>query len=183
MPKKRAKAKKFNALLALRLQRYSAHVDASINSELHMPAFRYEGTKIYSFDSRLELAATAYWPDERAGEEFAFTIYGLSHYDERLQQTLKDCQERDDKGDLRFRKVRGELRPVYDVPEGIGILNKVRGTQNWTGAAWVAPNTISDMLTLLPTVDPLYVFLHEVKIGRNRWIKGITLQTTDPAEE
>jgi len=79
--------------------------------------------------------------------------------------------------------VRGELRPVYDVPEGIGILNKVRGTQNWTGAAWVAPNTISDMLTLLPTVDPLYVFLHEVKIGRNRWIKGITLQTTDPAEE
>ena len=182
MPKKRVKSKVY-ALLALRLRQYSAHVDASINAELHMPAFRYDGTRIYSFDSRIELAATAYWPEERAGEEFALSIYGLSPYDDRLPQTLKDCQERDEKGALRFRKVRGELRPVYDVPEGIGILNKVRGTQNWTGAAWVAPNTISDMLTLLPTVDPLYVFLHEVKIGRNRWIKGITLQTTDPAEE
>lgn len=183
MPKKRAKTKKINTLLALRLQRYSGHVGAAINSELHIPAFRYEGTRIFSFSSRLELAATAYWPEERAGQEFAFTIYGLSHYDERLQQTLKDCQERDNEGGLRYRKVRGELRPVYDVPEGIGILDKVRGTQNWTGAAWVAPHTISDMLALLPTVDPLYVFLHEVKVGRNRWIKGITLQTTDPAEE
>jgi len=183
MQKKRVKSKKIYSLLALRLQQYSAHVDASINSELHMPAFRYEGTKIYSFDSRLELGATAYWPEDRAGEEFAFTIYGLSPHDERLQQTLRDCQERDEKGGLRFRKVRGELRPVYDAPEGIGILDKVRGTLNWTGAAWVSPSTVSDMLALLPAIDPLYVFLHEVKIGRNRWIKGITLQTSDPAEE
>lgn len=183
MPKKTAKPKKVYTLLALRLEQYSAQVDAVINPDLHSPYFRYEGTRIYSFSSNIELGATAHWPDERAGEEFTFTIYGLSPYDEKLRQTLADRQERDEKGSLKFRKVRGQYCPVYNVPEGIGIVDKVRGTQNWSGTAWVGPNTISDMLQLLTTVAPLYIFLHELRIARKRWIKGITLQTTDPAEE
>lgn len=183
MPKKSAKSKKTYTFLALRLRQHSAHVDASINHELHSPNFRCENTRIYSFTSHIELDATAYWPDERADEEFSFTIYGLSPYNQKLKKTLNNCHERDEEGALRFQKVRGELRPVYNVPQGIGLLNKIRGTQNWSGTAWVGPNTISDMLQLLTTVAPLYIFLHELRIARKRWIKGITLQTTDPAEE
>ena len=47
----------------------------------------------------------------------------------------------------------------------------------------MAPHIVSDMLLLLPQVRPLYVGIHEMKVERNRWIVGLTLQTTDPAEE
>jgi hypothetical protein len=72
---------------------------------------------------------------------------------------------------------------VYELPNGIGPPERVRGTKDWTGWCWVSPRTVSDMLALLPNVQPLYISIHERKIGRKRWINGLTLQTTDPAEE
>ena len=41
----------------------------------------------------------------------------------------------------------------------------------------------SDMLALLPQVRPLYVSIHERKVGRTRWINGLTLQMSHPAFE
>jgi hypothetical protein len=39
------------------------------------------------------------------------------------------------------------------------------------------------MLILLTNVKPLYLEIHERKIGRTHWINGVRLQTTDPNEE
>ena len=97
--------------------------------------------------------------------------------------TLSDCQARDDDGDRKYRRVRGEDVPVYEVPKGIGMIERVRGVGGWSGWCWISPRAVSDMLVLLPNVSPLYISLHERKIGRTRWINGLTLQTTDPAEE
>ena len=42
---------------------------------------------------------------------------------------------------------------------------------------------ISDMLILLGQKRRLYLSIHERKAKRARWVYGIALQTTDPAEE
>jgi hypothetical protein len=42
---------------------------------------------------------------------------------------------------------------------------------------------VTDALVLLAKPETLFVALHEHKIDRARWIRRISLQTTDPAEE
>jgi hypothetical protein len=54
---------------------------------------------------------------------------------------------------------------VYDVPDGLGLIEKVRGKREWSGFCWVSPGTVSDMLLLLPHVSPLYISIHERKVG------------------
>ena len=90
---------------------------------------------------------------------------------------------RDKDGGRKYRMVRGQSQPVYEVPKGIGHLEKVRGANEWSGWTWVLPQTFTDMLTLLSNVSPIYVELHELKIGRIRHIVSITLKNTDPEEE
>ena len=54
-----------------------------------------------------------------------------------------------------YRIVKGQQVPVYDVPKGVGFLERRRGTKAWMGCLWVPPRTVGDMLKLLPTVKPL----------------------------
>lgn len=89
----------------------------------------------------------------------------------------------DDDGARKYRKVRGEEIPVYDVPDGLGLIEKVRGEKRWSGFCWVSPGTVSDMLALLPHVHPLYISIHERKVGRTRWINGLSLQMSHPGFE
>jgi len=46
-----------------------------------------------------------------------------------------------------------------------------------------ASTAISDMITLIACNSKLYLAIEEVKYDRYRAIRGITLQTTDPADE
>jgi len=110
-------------------------------------------------------------------------LYGSEPRYDKFTLTLADCHVRDDHGVSKYRKVRGKEMPVYDVPKGIGHLERLRGTRTWAGWVWAPPQTVNDMLTLLPHVRPLYVDIHELRIGRKRWIVGLALLTTDPAEE
>jgi hypothetical protein len=71
---------------------------------------------------------------------------------------------------------------VYRKPPGLGVLEK-RGERAWTGRVNVEARLVSDMLVLLMSGRPLFLAIDERKDGRTRWIDGITLQTTDPAEE
>ena len=70
----------------------------------------------------------------------------------------------------------------FDLPRGIGFLEKVRGHQSWRGVAWIPPHSVTEMLVLLSGNRPLYLSLHELKIERRRSIVGLSLQTSDPAE-
>ena len=100
-----------------------------------------------------------------------------------FELTLADCQVRDDNGMLKYRKARGREIPIYDVPKGIGYIERRRGSSAWWGCVWVKQQTVTDMLTLLPNVRPLFIALHECRIGRTRWIAGLTLVTKNPEDE
>lgn len=167
--------------LGIRIDQYSVSIGASINYEVRDKRYHYLNAKVFKFDSHIEIEGTYTYPDDRAGQAFQLTIYGSERKSGEYERTLSDYQERDEERILKYRKVRGKLTPVYDVPNGIGYLEYRK--KRWSGAAWVSPRTVSDMLALLPNVRPLYISIHEAKEGRHRRIVGLTLQTTDPANE
>ena len=72
---------------------------------------------------------------------------------------------------------------MYRQVLGFGLIDKVRGEAAWSGWANVAPRLVTDMLTLLGMRRDLYMAIEERKVGRARWVDGIGLQTTDPAED
>lgn len=184
--KARKKAKKKHAeydILSLEISSYKASVDAAISYRVRDKKHYEEDAKVFDFHSSVEIECRSLWPENRADSHFYLTIYGRELSHEPFSMTLDDCHVRDEFGERQYTKRRGERVPVYRVPKGIGYLEKVRGENAWSGVAWVAGPCLSDMLMLLPTVRPLYVFIHELRESRNRSIVGLTLQTTDPAEE
>ena len=100
-----------------------------------------------------------------------------------FESKLSDFQVYDENRVPKYYKVRGEERPIFEPPNGVGYIERLRGTKDWTGCCWLPPQTVSDMLVLLTHITPLYVSIHELKLGRHRWIIGLTLQTTDAADE
>jgi len=183
MPRRKKTRAEEYTFLALKLSGFDAAINASINYEVRDPRHYQDDAKVYTFGSQLDIEGVSTYPEERAGETYCLTVYGSEPCHDRFTLTLADCHVRDDHGVPMYRKVRGKEVPVYDVPKGIGHLERQRGTRTWVGWLWVLPQTVNDMLTLLPQVRPLYVDIHELRIGRQRWIVGLTLQTTDPAEE
>jgi hypothetical protein len=169
--------------LAIKITDYSTHIDASISYKVRDTRHYQDDAKVYEFASEVELHGICTYPEDRSGDRYALTIRGSESRQGEFALTLADCHVRDDKGLPKYRRARGKEVPVYDIPKGIGLLERQRGTQSWTGWAWVSPRTITDMLTLLPHVHPLYVAIQEVKMQRARWIVSLTLQTADPANE
>ncbi|MDB4409293.1 hypothetical protein N9235_00560 [Gammaproteobacteria bacterium] len=183
MVRKTKKAQEEYTFLGLELTGYKAAVDAAINYEVKNLRNCFSDTRIYRFDSSVEITGTCIYPDERALENYEISVYGREESSGELDLTLKDCHVLDDDYTPKYRKIRGKEVPVYKIPKGLGLLNRIRGTKNWSGYAWVPPRTVSDMQVLLVGTRPLYLALHELKIGRHRWIDSLTVQTTNPAEE
>ncbi len=169
--------------LSLGVSSYAASVDASVNFRVRDRRHYEDDAQFFDFHSRLEIECCSWWPDNRAGCNYSLTIYGHAPQHEPFSMTLEDCQVRDEFGERKYEKRRGEQVPVYRVPKGVGHLDRVRGANAWSGVAWVAAQCLTDMLTLLPVVSPLYVSIHELREGRNRFIVGLILQTTDPTED
>lgn len=169
--------------LSIRVTDYKAYVDASINHDVRDKRYYHDDAKVYKFSSHVEITGICTWPEEKEGDEYVMTIYGSEIRTGDFDLTLSDCHVLDERSIPKFKKVRGKEVPIYDVPKGLGTIEKQRGIALWSGCLWVSPQGITNMLNLLPNVTPLYMFIHERNIERNRWIVGFTLQTSDPAEE
>ena len=143
----------------------------------------YDGAKVYEFGSHLEIEGVCNYPEEREGNEHRVNIYSTERSYRDFELTLSDCHVRNEDGTHKYRRIRGKDMPVYDIPKGLGTIEKVRGGALWTGCLWVKQETVTQMLSLLPVVKPLYMFVHERKIERIRWIEGFAVQTSNPAEE
>lgn len=172
------------SFLCIEVTSLSASVDAGVNHKARdYRRYGGENLRVYRFDSQLELGGACTWPAETAGDQYSITVYGRPQGDEELDSTLKDHALKAADGTPRFRTRKGHQEPVYRLPEGIGLLQKRRGAPLWNGWVWVHEQTVSQMLTLASWWQPLFIQIHEHKVGRHRWINGLTLQTTDPAEE
>ncbi len=183
MPRKKRKTIEQYEIISIKLTGFDTIIDGSINYEVRDSRNQSGNSKIYSSGTQLELAGICNFPDEREGDLYKFTVYGSESRQSMFEDTLSDYHVRDDDGHLKYSKVRGNQKPVYDPPKGIGIIERQRMTKHWIGYCWLPPHIVSDMLTLLVNIKSVYISLHELKIGRKRWIVGLSLQTTDPDEE
>lgn len=126
-----AKRKKFPDVtyefLSIPLSRYRANVDASINYEARDKRHHWADPKIYSFGTLIELEGVCDYPEERAGDKYVISVHGWEAEEGQFEARLSDRHVLDEDGSRKYRKVRGEEVPVYDVPEGIGLIEKIRG--------------------------------------------------------
>ncbi len=183
---RRKKQEQEHTHLAVRVEHYEARVEGSVNHNIYAPQYAWdldENEPLYTFETQLVISGLSTYPKERAGDTYELTIYGNDVPSQRLSRTLKDAQARDDNGSPKYREYRGERIPVYNPLPGIALLNKVRGEQHWTVWLHAAPQFLNNALILLGREKMLYLAIHERRVGRTRWAQGVSLQTTDPAEE
>jgi hypothetical protein len=183
MAKRKKSSKPEYSFSTIKLVGYRASIDASIGHEVRDPRHYYDDAKVYDFRSQVEMEGIFMYPEERIDEKIQMTVLSSDSDHHNFDLTLKDCHVRDDHGSPKYRKARGKEIPIYDIPKGIGYIEKQRGTRDWIGCAWVRHYTLTDMLTLLPDVRPLYITFHERRLDRTNWIVGLTLQTNNPEEE
>ena len=138
---------------------------------------------MYKYVTRLKILGTAAYPSDRGGQRIEVTVYGDESPSRRVFPTLKDLQERGNYGEPLYRQYRGQSLPILRPPPGLGLLDKVRGEPMWTAWLNVAARLVSDMLILLSSGRELYLAIDERKIGRTRWVDGLSLQTTDPVDD
>ena len=189
MPRTKKRWKKLeeqHSFLAIRVEQYDASVETSVNHNVYAPQYAWdshESDPLYPVSSRLTITGTSTYPEKRAGESYELTIHGEDARSRRHNTTLKHAQVREEYGSPKYREYRGGMIPVYDPPSGVGLIEKVRGEPCWTVWLSVAPQFVNDALTLLGHHRDLYLSIHEYKEKRARWIRSLSLQTSDPAEE
>ena len=114
-------------LLSIPLSGFGASVDASVNHKARDRRHHYRDPKIYSFGSSVELEGVCDYPEERSGESYVISVHGWETEEGEFEARLSDQHVMDEDGMRKYRKVRGKEIPMYDVPEGIGLIEKVRG--------------------------------------------------------
>ena len=145
MHKKRRQKKQEEVytLLGIRVDSYEARLDASVNYNVHAPqyAFRLDGDDpLFQCVTHLKITGTSIYPDERAKARYEVTIYGDDSPSRGAQAKLKDAQVRNEHGSPQYREYRGGLIPVYKLPPGLGLIDKVRGKEAWTVLANLVPS-------------------------------------------
>ena len=183
MTRKKIKPVDQYAFLTINVDKFSSAVNMSVNGQARDRRQDNDNVSLYSFGCDVEIQGTCTYPPERVHENYRIDISTKPQSQLDFDAKLKDTRVRDEDGSFKYHKVRGRFLPVYDIPEGLGLLDKERGTTNWNGWLWVPEQTLTQMLILLTNVKPLYLEVHERKIGRTRWINGVRLQMTDPNEE
>ena len=183
MTQKRRKPRVQYELLTLQAEDYSVTVNASISYRAREQRPESDKIPLYSFGHTIEIVGTCTSPDERAGETYRIIMEPPESDEHTFDTTLSDVQVKDENGLAKHRKVRGQLVPVYDIPEGLGSLGRKRGPINWEGTVWLPEPTLMQTMIVLTNRQPLYLQIYERKIDRTRWIDGLTLRTTDPRED
>ena len=190
MPRKKRRAAPKSAEehthLAVIVEHHKVSISSSINHAAYHPEYAYRldlDDPLYRFTMHLEIAGTCTYPEKRAGDAYAVTLYGEDAPSMGINATLKSAQVVDEHYSPVYKSYRGRDVPVFDPPKGMGFLEKVRGEARWTAWLRAQPRFVSDALMLLGQGRSVYLAIRERKEKRTRWVQGLSIQTTDPAEE
>lgn len=183
MAHKKKKVVESYSFLNITVHRFEISIDAAVNYEVRDTNHLHDGLKVFRFDSTLELYGTDTAQEKQAADNYRITMHGKQIDDAGLNLKLNDRRMLDEKGMPVYRNRRGCQVPVYDIPDGIGLLEKERGKNIWNGWIWIPQESITQMITLLSSQKQSYLSVHEHRINRKRWINGISIQTSNPLEE
>jgi hypothetical protein len=170
-------------LVAVKINAFDIDIGSSLNHEVKDLRYAPKDTKLLSFNSKVAMEGVVTYPEERIGQQYKMEVHGGDWYYQKYDLTLDDCRVCDEHGVTQYRKHKGRIDPVYDVPKGIGHLERIRGANTWIGWLWVPPNVITHILSVLPLERPKYLSIHEHIVGRHRFINRLGVQAVDPATE
>jgi len=169
--------------ITLRVKDFSIHAGGGINYEIHDHRYAFDETRVYKFDNSIEIVSDCTWPEERIKDEFRVHIRGQDTGIFDFESTLSEHHVTDKNGCPKYRK-RGKYEiPVYDPPDSIGMIEKVRGESVWQVNAWLPQSVTSDLQRLVTTCPNVYIEIHEVKTGKRRALRSIQLSSKDPDSE
>jgi hypothetical protein len=169
-----------HTFLAIRVESYEADAGAGLNLNL-VTTHPYNDSPedfVFAFGTKLEIKGVACYPTERSGEKYEVTFRAKDSGQYRLR--LKDIQARDEHLIPLYRQYRGGSFAVYEPPAGLSTIERRRHDRVWQGCLFVESHFTRDMLILLGHNRPLYLSVHELKVERQRWIRSISLQSTNP---
>ena len=181
--RKSAPIKAEYSFICAKIKDYSVRVSGAINHEIHDRRYAHPESRVFLHETDLELRGTISYPEDRAGDDIDISIWGHELQDGHFSATLDQFHVRDAAGLPKYRKRGDRSDPVYEPPESVGFIERRRGTRTWSGAVYIPPAIVSDMLTLLTGSGPLFLTINELKTGRRHKIRSITLQNKDPEEE
>ena len=183
MTRRRPKQVEEHTNLAINVESYSATVSAGIKPKLYSDNSRDIVPDAFVLESSLgiEVQGVCTYPPPRANKKYEITF----HTEDTLkaEHRAKDRHRRDENNAPLYRNKRGEPYPVYDLPFGLGMLEKRRSDDSWAGWVFVQPRIVTNVLILLGQDQPAYLSINERRIGRHRWIWHISVQTSDPAAD
>lgn len=181
--KKLKKEKPEYSFLGIKIENFDVIADASINYEVRYNLRECSGDeRVYNFGTKIEITGNCNYPEECVGVPYTITIYGDDRRQDQFNMRLKDFHAIDDQWQKVYRKVKDGMRPVYNVPTGIGYLEKIRASESWSGYIWATPRFASDILKLLNVDRPMYIEIHRLKEGRGYTISSLSVKTIDPRE-
>ena len=183
MDRRRPKQVQEHTHLAISVESYSASVSTGINPKLYGNNSRDIVPEDLLLDSslRLEVRGVCTYPAPRANKRVEITFHPEDA--SKVGLRVKDLHRKDSSNAPLYRKNRGELCPVYDLPVGLGLIEKRRGDDVWAGWVFVQQRVLTNILILLGQRQPAYLSINERRIERHRWILHISVQTSDPAAE
>lgn len=184
--KSRKKPEVVHETLSIIIDGYEVRSRAGVNHDVLSPEYAFTidlDDPIYEAVTEFTIEGTGQYPRDREGHKFKVTIYGDDAPSRLMNLRLKDVQERDECGSPKYRTYRKQDVPVFKEVKGMALLSKVRGENAWTAWINVAPRAVTEMLLVLKEERTRYLSIHEVKEARNRWIRSICVQTTDPEDE
>ncbi len=179
---RRSHKEKFE-MLTINVDTFDQCVHAAVNHVVYAPQYAFHldlDDPLYTFTSQLVVSGIAAYPKNRTGDRFELTFYGDDKTSRNLSAKLASVQKRDDYGSPEYRAYRGDELPVFDPPNGIGYMEKVRGENEWHATLFVSMGFVSDAFAVLSNDRPKYIELHERQLGRNRSVRGVSIQTIDP---
>ena len=181
MTKKKSEKPEYETL-GIKVNSYNVSVSADINRTIRRPNTCRGDEHIYEYRTHLEIEGVCNHPKERAGELHSIRLYSLHNEDDNGALKLQDCRAKDGEGMPLMRTVQGSKVLVFEVPEYIGTLKKRRGENHWDTHLQMPKQIISNMLSLLSNISPLYFYCNEVIEGKTHHVRQLSLQTNDPSK-
>ncbi|WAT19264.1 hypothetical protein OZN62_06785 [Aurantiacibacter sp. MUD11] len=172
--------------LSIVMEDCEASVSARVNHYAYEPQYAFQtldDQPVYEFRNALVVRGRITAPEEREDDCCEITLYGEASPARDLDARLADITALDKHGAPRFRTYRGREVPVYKPPDGLGVLDKAKGEPLWRTSLFIKPWLVEQWMALLGSSRDLFISLHECKVGRKRWVRGIELGTANPEEE
>jgi len=180
-------------VFGLRVLDYNVDLGWGFNPVIYDRRRVSDESPVYESNQHLNLDCVVIWPEEQEGDLYHFTLteplkdwfFGPPM---DFSVKLGEFAAKDNQGNRKYRKYKGEEIGIYEPPFEIGSIDK--GGIKYQAFVWTETKILAQMINLVLSHDTIYVHIGEVikpKLpgtgrGKNRWITRISIHLGEEDE-